>query len=281
MGNVTDYPDAARRLPRPTVGQLCDFAEYVAQEHSWYKHLPLIAPGIPFVFYLDPNAGCDLLIGPGGTTTYRERTESTHRFLHESLLTDVYRERFGYLEYFTPAGSWIFGGNRNGLVVCTRGPWPAIYVGAAPATSPGLALWRMIRRLTGKGKLVEIPEKVRNGESVMKSYCTPTSFVSKRGWLGVPEEVLRAGYARLTGVIHPFSSQISLWKHGLSAKGGGNLQWPEESGGQSTVEKLRTIVQNVPQDAEAQLDLLLEPERSRQKGLIVRAMETMLTAVYH
>lgn len=271
---MTEYLKIARRLPRPTAQQLRDFADYVAQAHSWYKHLPLDTPGLPFVFYLDPNAGCDLLIGRGGTTTYRERTDATHLFHYSSLLTHVYRERFGYLEFASSTGRWILRGDSNGLVLCTRGLGPAVYIGATHGMSPFSALRHMILRLV----MEKIPEEVRNGESVLKSYDPPTDYVSDRGWLRVPEAMLNAGLAQLTGTIHPFSSNVSLWQH-LCVEGASDLQWPGETGGRTTIEHLRSIAQNQPQDSEAQLDLLLEPERARQKRLMVQAMETMLEAV--
>ena len=273
---MTDYRDVARQLPRPTEVQFRDFAEYIAEEHSWYKHLPVDAPGAPFVFYLDPNAGRDLLIGAGGAASYRDRSASTKRLHHATLLTDVYRERFGYLEYFTPAGSWILAGEANGAVVCTRSPRPAIYVGSALAISPTLALRRLIRRLIGKEKLSEIPDEVRNGESVLKSYRPPTFHVSDRGWLDLPEAMLQAGLVWLTAVIHPLSTDVSLWNHRLCTEGASELQWPEETGGRSTVENLRTIARTPSPDASEQIDALLDSERKRQKLLMAEAMRKML-----
>ena len=79
---MAEYMQVVRVLPRPSPEQISSFVAYVAGAHSWYKHLPLTPPGVQFFFFLDPNAGCDLLLGPGGTAKYRQRTESTQRFHH-------------------------------------------------------------------------------------------------------------------------------------------------------------------------------------------------------
>src|SRR3989442_90660 len=70
---MADYMQVVRVLPRPSPEQISSFVAYVAGAHSWYKHLPLTPPGVQFFFFLDPNAGCDLLLGPGGTAKYRQR----------------------------------------------------------------------------------------------------------------------------------------------------------------------------------------------------------------
>jgi hypothetical protein len=51
------YRQLIAPLPIPTVEQTESFAVHVAGAHSWYKHLPYEPPGIPFVVFLDPNAG--------------------------------------------------------------------------------------------------------------------------------------------------------------------------------------------------------------------------------
>src|SRR4051812_371805 len=78
------YVDSVADLPRPTLQQIGEFVEYVSTAHSWYKHLPLIPPGSPFTFYLDPNAGCEW-IENGSRSHFRER-----------LANAPERERFHY-----------------------------------------------------------------------------------------------------------------------------------------------------------------------------------------
>jgi hypothetical protein len=42
-------------LPRSTMRQRRAFTTYLANDHSWYKKLPLHGPGEPFVIFLDPH----------------------------------------------------------------------------------------------------------------------------------------------------------------------------------------------------------------------------------
>ena len=45
-----------RAVPRPTTEQCRAYAQRVSGHHSWYKHLPLVEPGEPFLLYLHPRA---------------------------------------------------------------------------------------------------------------------------------------------------------------------------------------------------------------------------------
>lgn len=71
-------------LPTPSPAQFDGFARHICSAHSWYKHLPL--EGGRFVVFLAPDAGAGypLLhprLGPGENST------------------ELYRERFGFLDY--------------------------------------------------------------------------------------------------------------------------------------------------------------------------------------
>ncbi|HVE77500.1 MAG TPA: hypothetical protein VNA89_01495 [Gemmatimonadaceae bacterium] len=101
------YLAEVRRLPRPSAAQIDAFVEYVASAHSWYKHLPLLPLGEPFVFYLDPNAGREWVDTEAGGG-YRDRTSDTperERFHYTWQPTAEYVERFGHLDYFEAAGT--------------------------------------------------------------------------------------------------------------------------------------------------------------------------------
>jgi len=101
------YVDSVAKLPRPTVQQIAEFVEYVATAHSWYKHLPLLPPGLPFAFYLDPNAGREW-IENGSRSRFRERIANAparERFHYTWQPTSDYVARFGYLTYFANAGT--------------------------------------------------------------------------------------------------------------------------------------------------------------------------------
>jgi hypothetical protein len=94
--------DAARyrritsRLPRPTPEQIDAFVAYVSDAHSWYKHLPW-RRCVPFVVYLDPGAGRDRVVGADGRLSVARR--EVRGFHHSALATDIWRERFGHLNY--------------------------------------------------------------------------------------------------------------------------------------------------------------------------------------
>lgn len=53
--DVDFYLELIRRHPRPTGDQIAAFVQFVATDHSWYKHLPRVGCGEPFFFYLDPH----------------------------------------------------------------------------------------------------------------------------------------------------------------------------------------------------------------------------------
>src|SRR5262245_37733059 len=92
-------------LPMPTLVQMQQFAGHVAGAHSWYKHLPLLPPGAPLQFFLDPAAGMQLIAGSGGRV---DATPRTNRGFHYSWLpTAEYRDRFGYLAFSRSSGTSV------------------------------------------------------------------------------------------------------------------------------------------------------------------------------
>ncbi len=100
------YLDIIRRYPLPTAEQTRNFAEYVAHAHSWYKHLPVYPP-VPFVFYLDPNAGRATLMSKSGKLGFEDIVDESSRFHYTWQLTETYRSRLGYWNYFAPYGTYF------------------------------------------------------------------------------------------------------------------------------------------------------------------------------
>lgn len=100
---LSQYRELVAQLTKPSLLQMQEFAEYVSHLHSWYKHLPLLPPGVPFQFFLNPTAGMDLITGAEGTIHATARAEAGHRFLP----TTEYRERFGYLACSRSRGTFI------------------------------------------------------------------------------------------------------------------------------------------------------------------------------
>jgi len=121
--SIHDVPamdlDAYRRwlggVTPPTDSQIEAFADFVADAHSWYKHLPLLPPGAEFLFYIDPQAGMDRLVHASGEVTMRTRTPETQPFHYTWMTTADYRERLGYLSFSCAKGSMLFPGERLGV----------------------------------------------------------------------------------------------------------------------------------------------------------------------
>ncbi len=99
--DLTEYRDLLRSVPRPTDEQAEAFARFVSEAHSWYKHLPLLPPGTPFRFFVDPYAGFHQEIVKGQAVLV---PSATHGFHYSSLPTRQYQTRFGHLAYACRAG---------------------------------------------------------------------------------------------------------------------------------------------------------------------------------
>ncbi len=94
-----DYPEIAANVPLPTFEQTICFADHVASNRSWYKHLPPFPPGASFVFFLNPNAGMGVQQKDGVYSVYK--IESADYFHHHSRLTTAdYLARFGHWDYW-------------------------------------------------------------------------------------------------------------------------------------------------------------------------------------
>jgi hypothetical protein len=95
-----------RSLPRPTDEQYRQFAEHIANAHSWYKHLPLLTGG-QFVVFLSPDAGIGRLVARIEGGSYRlvtpaegpVFTEDNPRLHYSWKTSEEYRRRFGHLDY--------------------------------------------------------------------------------------------------------------------------------------------------------------------------------------
>ena len=93
------YTELVAALPLPTLEQTWAFAEHVADNHSWYKHLPIFPPGATFVFFLAPNAGAEIDRTDAGYVT-RPLARGDYFRHHSRYATDEYLERFGSWNYW-------------------------------------------------------------------------------------------------------------------------------------------------------------------------------------
>jgi uncharacterized RDD family membrane protein YckC len=105
---LADYRKAIAHIPAPTESQITEFARYAAEAKSWYKHLPLLPPGVPFTFYIDPWAGLDRILEDRGGMVFLQRTEQSPKFHYTWMTTEAYRDRFGRLAFACPAGTALF-----------------------------------------------------------------------------------------------------------------------------------------------------------------------------
>ena len=103
--SLAEYQKYVGWLPRPSPEQIENFVQFVSAAHSWYKHLPLLPPGAPFHFFVDPFSGHDRIVQRGGGVVLEERTEASRRFHYTWMTTKEYRRRFACLAYESGAGT--------------------------------------------------------------------------------------------------------------------------------------------------------------------------------
>jgi hypothetical protein len=88
-----------KSLPVPTPEQTAQFADHVADSHSWYKHLPFFPPGASFVFFPNPHEGRG--VKKEGERFVVYDIERGNYFDHYSRLpTAEYIAQFGYWDYW-------------------------------------------------------------------------------------------------------------------------------------------------------------------------------------
>ena len=106
----------------------------------------------------------------------------------------------------------------------------------------------------------------------------------------LPREIIDAGATRLTAAIHTFSMLFSYW-HQVGVEDYRQVEWPQESGGKTTLDKIVSRSQKLferPSEivtlnidlpaarkravADTVLYELLNPERTRQYGEMMKAI---------
>ena len=95
----TTYLDIVASLPVPTIEQTVEFVDHVADNHSWYKHLPLFPPGTEFVCFLNPYAGWGTETTAQGVSLFRSETGDVFDH-HSRLTTSEYQRKFGHWDYW-------------------------------------------------------------------------------------------------------------------------------------------------------------------------------------
>jgi hypothetical protein len=251
---LDEYRQLVSSLPPPTDHQIRAFALFVSEARSWYKHLPLLPPGVPFHFFIDPCSGMDCIILGNGRVTYRDRTTDTPRFHYTWMTTAEYRSRFCWLAFGAAAGREVsvIRGNISQLPVQASAP---------------------------RQKDVEEVTEVRPINEVRLSIHTAEGEEFQ-----LPQEVLDAGATLLTGVIHSRAGAVAALWLGRNPDEHQWLLWPQETGGSETA---RTIAgrcrqigrQNLPRE-DPELDRLLTPERRRLQEQMVFAINRVVALLY-
>lgn len=251
-----EYRSLVAELARPSDEQIENFVAFVSEAKSWYKHLPPLRPGVPFFFFIDPFAGFDRVLIPGGQTVFLERTERTDRafrFHYTWMPTETYRARFGYLSFSCEAGSEL----HFSVDLATSNEGSSIISG------------------------------VTNN-----NWASPVINSMEGNPWRVPDEILEAGRVELTGIVHPVSADgkgpwMMLLKLMERARG-----WPSETDGDPMIarirDKLRAISERRSHDderaadgqADPELDAILKCEQQRLHTEMVAAMRRVRTLLY-
>lgn len=109
------YRQLVSDLQRPTEQQTAAFVKFVAGAHSWYKHLPQLAPGSPFIFFLNPDAGKQCIGTQTGETAFVDRVEGDGSEFHYTWMpTATYREKFGDWDYHSGMARTFMVGTPGG-----------------------------------------------------------------------------------------------------------------------------------------------------------------------
>lgn len=196
--DLAGYRETLSRVERPTNEQMLAFAEYVASAHSWYKHLPLIPPGDPFVFYLDPQAGMDLVVLEDGRIDYLERREGDDHMHYNWRPTSTYRRSFGHLAYATESGTMIL---------------QSISLHAADGTKT--------EGMIGEKSLNPVVYVPDRGHYTVPSEVVDSGTVELTGVIH-------------SGAIHPHFWEFDL----LHRQNEAEPYWPKESGGAEALDKI-------------------------------------------
>ena len=252
---LAEYRDLLAGVSMPSDSQIEAFASFVSTAHSWYKHLPLLPPGVPMVFFLDPGAGAQRIIDRRGRMEQTERLE--HGFHYSWIQTAQYRGLFGRASYARTAGT----GTVASLISADR-------------------------------------------SQLIPSDNEPVIFEPGRGHLvALPDEVLEAGTAYVSAVIHPRAAWYPVWSGWQLPPcydDPARVQWPPESGGTDAYVEILARVNALRDGAPVQeqsldedeamgdkmghngdlvLHRLLRPERERQQHGVVAALNRVIDLV--
>jgi hypothetical protein len=184
------YTELVAALPLPTVEQTASFAGHVAENHSWYKHLPVFPPGATFVFFLNPHAGEEVERDGDGYVTRSVETGDYFRH-HSRYSTPDYLRQFGHWDY------WV----DNPLAV-TRSEGPLLYG-------------------TGEGGRAPLP-----GELARRWSCRLTAFLRNGRGASAEEVAAFREYAR----ANPDDPDVERYEALARERPDASFSWHREPG---------------------------------------------------
>ena len=248
---LSEYRTLVGEIPPPTDDQIRNFATFVSDAKSWYKHLP-IAPGVPFYFFIDPCSGLDRVRVSQTETAFLERIETDPRFHYTWMTTAEYRTRFGWLAFCCEAGSELF-----------------LPVSLAPAVRSGEIV---------NGLLDNNPSQ-------------PVVYPMRDQPVRVPKEVLEAGRVQITAIVHRRAASVWFWEmvFSLPERDCDWPQETDESLAIARIRERCRMVREVfsaetelpiLRQADPEIEALLSPERERMQREMIAAMTRMRDLVY-
>ena len=160
LPNADKYLSVVRQLPRPTRGQTFRFIWFVADAHSWYKHLPWERK-VPFMFHLDPHAGMSRVCSRTGEwSVVPLMDDDPDKFHYTWQTTETYLKRLGH---------WIYHSDYGGSTFTTHhsAPGTGISKMSSMAATGG-------RILDESGEWIEVPRSVQEaGTAYLNAYINP------------------------------------------------------------------------------------------------------------
>lgn len=249
--SLHEYRQLTGHLDLPTMAQMRHFAEFVSSAHNWYRFLPLLPPGVPFHFFVDPAAGLQLVSRGWDDSLYVIDREE--RSGHGSRIrTADYRRQFGFLAFSQRYANSISVDAGNGDSWLPPDEHYAVWDAGSQTLRP------------------------------------------------LPPEVLAAGEAFVSGVVHPLAARPQIFCHPDAERAG--AAWPESSGGHEAwnrivarsrlveadpslmerrqIDRTRADIPRIPLEVDLPLYRELEPERTRQHDGMVAAMVKVLRLVH-
>ena len=97
---LNEYQKLINDCPRPSDEQVEAFVQFMANEHSWYKHLATPPLANPFFFFINPSAGHNVMEDLNGKITVTERTANdSFKFHHTWMTTRDFNKRYASCSY--------------------------------------------------------------------------------------------------------------------------------------------------------------------------------------